>query len=50
MGMYVPPSVKTKSGGGAYRNDQNKKVGAFRADRNVKDVPLELIELYELSL
>ena len=41
MGMYVPPYVKQK---GAYGADQSEKVGAFRAERTLKVVPLELIE------
>ena len=40
MGMYVPPYVKKK---GAYGADQTEKVAAFRAERTVKVVPLELI-------
>ena len=42
MCMYVPPYVKKK---GAYGADQTEKVGASRAERTVKVVPLELIEL-----
>ena len=42
MYMYVPPYVEKK---GACRADQIEKVGAFRAERTVKVVPLELIEL-----
>ena len=42
MGIYVPHYVKKK---GAYGADQIEKVGAFRAERTVKAVPLELIEL-----
>ena len=42
MGMNVPPYVKKK---GAYGADKTEKVGAFRAERTVKVVPLELIEL-----
>ena len=42
MGMYVPPYVKKK---GAYGVDQTEKVDAFRAERTVKVVSLELIEL-----
>ena len=40
MGMYVPPYVKK-----AYEADQTEKGSAFRAERTVKVVPLELIEL-----
>ena len=42
MDMYVPPYVKKK---GAYGADQTEKVGAFRAERTVKVVPLGLSEL-----
>ena len=42
MYMYVLPYVKKK---GAYGAAQTEKVGAFRAERTVKVVPLELIEL-----
>ena len=42
MGMYVPSYVKKK---GAYGADQTAKVGAFRTERTVTVVPLELIEL-----
>ena len=40
--MYVPPYAKKK---GTYGADETEKVGAFRAERTVKVVPLELIEL-----
>ena len=40
MGMYVPPYVKKN---GAYGADKTEKVGAFRAERMVKVVLLELI-------
>ena len=43
---YVPPYVKKK---GAYGADQTEKVGAFRAERMVKVVPLELIELGKMG-
>ena len=46
MGMYVPPYVKMK---GAYGADQTDKVSAFRAERTVKVVPLELIELGKMG-
>ena len=46
MGMYVPPYVKKK---GAYGAHQTEKVGAFRAERTVKVVPLELIELGKMG-
>ena len=46
MGMYVPPLVKKK---GVYGADQTEKVGAFRAERMVKVVPLELIELGKMG-
>ena len=38
----MPPSVKKKGGYGA---DQTEKVDAFRAERTVEVVPLELIKL-----
>ena len=44
MGMYVPPLVKKK---GPYGADQTEKLGAFRAERTVKVVPSELIEIGE---
>ena len=46
MGMYVPPYVKKK---GAYEADQIEKVSAFRAERTVKVVPLELIKLGKMG-
>ena len=46
MGMYVPPYIKKK---GAYGADQIEKVDAFRAERRVKVVPLELIELGKMG-
>ena len=46
MGMYVPPYVKKK---GAYGADQTGKVGVFRAERTVKVVPLDLIELGKMG-
>ena len=46
MGMYVPLYVKKKV---AYGADQTEKVGAFRAERTVKIVPLELIELGKMG-
>ena len=46
MGMYVPTYVKKK---GAYGADQIEKVCAFRAERTVKVVPLELIELGKMG-
>ena len=46
MGMYVPPYVKKKE---AYGADQTEKEGAFRAERMVKVVPLELIELGKMG-
>ena len=42
LDIYVPPKVKKKGAYGAY---QTEKMGAFRAERKVKVVPLELIEL-----
>ena len=42
MGMYVQPYIKKK---GVYGADQTEKVGAFRAERTVKVVPLQQIEL-----
>ena len=45
MGMYVPPYVKK----GAYGADKTEKVGAFRAERTVKVVLLELIELEKMG-
>ena len=44
--MYVPPYVKKKA---AYGADQTEKVDAFRAERTVKVVPLELIELGKMG-
>ena len=46
MGMYVPPEVKKR---GAYGADQTEKVDAFRAERTVKVVPLELMELGKMG-
>ena len=46
MYMYVLPYLKRK---GAYRADQTEKVGTFRAERTVKVVPLELIELGKMD-
>ena len=46
MGMYVTLYVKKK---GAYGVDQTEKVGAFRAERMVKVVPLELLELGKMG-
>ena len=46
MGMYVPPYVKMKRAYGAYKTE---KVGAFRAERTVKVVPLELFELGKMG-
>ena len=46
MGTYVPPYVKMN---GAYGADQTEKLGAFRAERTVKVVPLELIELGKMG-
>ena len=46
MGMYVLPYIKKK---GAYGADQTETVGAFIADRTVKIVPLELIELGKMG-
>ena len=46
MGMYVPPEVKKR---GAYGADQTEKMGAFTAERKVKVVPLELIELGKMG-
>ena len=40
--MYVPPYVKKR---GLTELIKLKKVGAFRGERTVKIVPLELIEL-----
>ena len=46
MGMYLPPYVKKKRACGA---DQTEKVGAVRAERTVKVVHLELIELGKMG-
>ena len=46
MGKYVPPYVKKK---GAYKADLTEKVRAFRAERMVKVVLLELIELGKIG-
>ena len=46
MSMYVLSYVKKK---GAYGADQTEKVVAFRAERLVKFVPLELIELGKMG-
>ena len=48
MGMYVSmcmcrPMLKR------YGADQTKKVGAFRAERTVKNLPLKLIELEKMG-
>ena len=47
MGMYVPPYVEKKVA--YYGADQTEKVGAFRAERTGKVVPLELIELGKMG-
>ena len=46
MVMYVQPMLKRR---GPYGADQTEKVGAFRAERTVKVVPLEVIELGKMS-
>ena len=47
MGKYVPPYVKKKGAyGAAYKAE---KVGAFRAKRTVKVVPIELFELGKMG-
>ena len=46
IGMYVPPYVKKK---GAYGADQTEKVGAFRAERTVIHLVVQLIKLGKMG-